>query len=129
MAQPPCGFDQRLRIDVEHRLGVGLIAGFRIVTGEKEEITDAERGRPHQFALQRDAVFIAAGDLENRFDAGADQEARGRERAHMRPRAGPVGDVDRVGQALQSCRLLQQLLRIARHRRRKLGRHHETAAA
>ena len=101
VAQPPRGLDQRLRVDVEHRLGVGLVAGLRVVAGEKEEVADAERRRAHHLALQRDAVLVAAGDLQDRLDAGAEEKARCGQRAHMRARAGAVGDIDRVGQALE----------------------------
>ena len=47
----------------------------------------------------------------------------------MRPRAGAVGDIDRVGQALERYRFAQKLLRIAGHRRRKLRGHDELALA
>ena len=76
-----------LAVDVEHRLGVGLVAGLRVVAGEQQQIADAERGRAHQLALQRDAVLVAAGDLQDRLDAGAEQEGRPRQaRSYARGR-------------------------------------------
>ena len=71
VAQAPRGFDQRSGIDVEHRLGVGLIAGLGIVAGEQQKVTDAERGGAHQVALEREAVSVAAGELQDRLDAHA----------------------------------------------------------
>ena len=127
VAQPARGLDQRGRIDVEHRLGVGLVAGFRIVAGEEEEVADAERGGAHHLALQRDAVLVAAGDLQDRLDLHADEDGGGRKRRHMGAGAGAVGDVDRVGEPLQRRRLAAQVLRVGRHRRGDFRGHDEPA--
>ena len=40
------------------------------------------------------------------------QSSRG-QRAEMRARAGAVGDIDRVGEALERQRLVEEVLRIA----------------
>ena len=127
VAQPPRRLDQGPRIDVEHRLGVGLVAGLRVVAGEQEEVADAERGGAHHLALQGQPVLVAAGDLQDRLDAGAEQERRRGQRRHMGTRAGAVGHVDRVGYASQQCRFCEQLLRVARHRRRQFRGHDELA--
>jgi hypothetical protein len=74
VAQPARGFKKCPRVDIEYRLGIGLVAGFRIVAGQDEDIVDAERGSAHQFALQRDAVFVAASDLQDRLDADVDHD-------------------------------------------------------
>ena len=127
VAQPPRGLEQRFRIDVEHRLGIGLVAGFRVVAGEHQDVADAERGGAHQFALQRDAVLVAAGDLQDRLDAGAEKDRRGRERAHVGAGAGAVGDIDRIGEPAQRRRLAQQVLRVAGDRRGDLRGHDKAA--
>ena len=114
-------------VDVEHRLGVGLIAGLGVVAGEQQNVVNVERRRAHQFALQRDAVLVAAGDLQDRLDAGVDQERRRGERAHVGAGAGAIGDIDRVGEPAQRRRLAQQILRVAGHRRGDLRRHDKTA--
>ena len=114
-------------IDVEDRLGVGLVASLGIVAGEDQEVLDAERGGAHQFALQRDAVLVAAGELEHRLDAGIEQELGCSQRGHMGAGAGAVGDIDGIRQAFEAGRLAQQVRAIERHRRRDLRRHDETA--
>ena len=48
-------------------------------------------------------------------------------RGQVRAGARPVGDVDRVRQALERQRLRQQVLRVERDRRRDLGGDHELA--
>ena len=58
----------------------------------------------------------------------AEQDRGGRGRAHMGARAGAVGDVDRVGEALERQRLGQEVVGVARGRRRDLGGHDEGAA-
>ena len=105
------GRDQRAGIEIEHRLGVGLVAGGRIVAAQHQEIADAERGGAEQVALQRQAVAVAAGQLEHRLDAVLPQDRRRGERAQMRTRAGAVGDIDGIGQALERQRLGEQLVR------------------
>ena len=110
----------------------GLVSGWSPAFGSspvKEEVADAERRRPHYLTLQRDAVFVTAGDLQDRLDAGAEEKARCGQRAHMCPRAGAVGDINRVGEALEPRRLLQELGRVARHRWRQFGSHDESAVA
>ena len=114
-------------VDVEYRLGIGLIAGFGVVAREHQDVTDAERGGAHQLALQRDAVLVAAGDLQNRLDAGVDEDYRGRQRGHMGAGAGTVGDIDRIGEAAQRGCLAQQVLRVAGDRRGHFRGHDEPA--
>ena len=125
VAQALRGFDQRPRVDIEHRLGVGLVAGLRVVAGEHQEVVDAERRRAHEVALQRDAVAVAAGELQDRLDARPEEERRRGKRAHVRPRAGAVGQIDRVGEPAQRQRLGEQVLRVTRDRRRNLRGHDE----
>ena len=119
--------DQRTGIEIEHRLRVGLIARARIVAAQHQKIAQAERSRAEQIALQREAIAVAAGELQHRLDAVALKDRGGCERAEMRTCAGAVGDVDRVGEVLQRQRLVEQILRVAGHRRRDFRRYDETA--
>ena len=112
IAQAARGLQQRARVEIEHRLGVGLIAGARIVAAQHQQIAHAAGGGAQQIALQGDAVAVAAGELQHRLDAVLDQQRGRRHRAEMRPRAGAVGDVDRVGEALERRRLGQQFAAV-----------------
>ena len=78
------GLDQRARIEIEHRLGVGLVARARIVAAQHQQIADAERRRAEQIALQREPVAVAAGELQHRLDAALATGSRP-------PRARPDG--------------------------------------
>src|SRR5689334_12499633 len=59
------GIEQRARIEIKDRLGVGLIPGARIVTTQHQEIAYARRRRAQQIALQRNSVAIAASQLKD----------------------------------------------------------------
>ena len=101
------------------RSNTGLASGWSPADGSSprsiSRLRTPQRGGADQIALQRDAVAVAAGELQDRLDAGLDQHRRGGDRAEMRARAGAVGDVDGVGQALERQRLGEQ---IAARRRR-----------
>src|SRR5262249_15853451 len=112
---------QRGRIDVEHRLGLRLVAGLRVVTGEAQEVVHATGGGAHEIGLQRNAVAIAAGELEDGRDTRAREQGRRDRGGEVRAGAGAVGDVDGVRQAGKRLRLAQQVVRVARDRRRDLG--------
>ena len=73
VAQFACDRCQRDRVDVEHRLGLRLVAGPGIVTGETQYVAHAASGRAHEIGLERKPVAIAAGELEDGLDAGARQ--------------------------------------------------------
>ncbi len=104
---------ERGRVDVEHRFGFRLVAGLGVVAGQAEQVADVGGRRPHQLRLQRDAVAIAAGELEYRLDALADENGGGNRCREMRAGAGAVGDIDRIGQAAQWQRLVQQVACVA----------------
>ena len=87
----------------ESRSNTGLASGWspcvRIVATQHQQVAHAERGGAQQVALQREPVAVAAGELEDRLDPVHQQDRRGGQRAHVRARAGAVGDVHGVGQA------------------------------
>ena len=76
VAQVPRRCRQRGRVDIEHRLGVGLIAGLRIISGQAQQVVDAASRRAHEVGLQGNAVAIPAGELKDGFDALARQHRR-----------------------------------------------------
>ena len=88
------------------RSNTGLASGWSPADGSSPRSTSRlrtpKRRGAHQFALQADAVAVAAGELEDRLDAFLQQNARRGHRAEMRPRARPVSDVHRIGEALST---------------------------
>ena len=95
---PPGNAQQRYRIEIEHRLGVRMVALADVVAGEAKNIAHAQSGRAQNVALQRDAVAVAAGELRHRRQSVGDQDGGGGSARHMAIRAGAVGDVDGVDQ-------------------------------
>ena len=91
--------DQMDRVEIEHALGLLVIAHHRVVAGEAEDVGDAqERGR-QQVGLQAQAVAVAAGGLEDGVAAAAHDLAGHRQGAQAHDRALVVGDV----QAVDTC--------------------------
>ena len=72
---------QRDRIEVEHRLGLRVVALADVVAGQAEDIAHAQGGRAQDVALQRDAIAVAAGDLADRREAGSRPGSRRRRRS------------------------------------------------
>jgi hypothetical protein len=99
--------EQLARLVVEHGLRVGLIAAFRVVALQDQQVLDSLRGRADQVARKRDAVAIAAGHLQDRLVAVGRENRRSREAAHRRLARGGVRDVDRIDLTLQKLRLRQ----------------------
>ena len=62
------GRRQTRGIQIEHRLGLGLIALARVVSLQHQKVGDAERGGAEQLALQGDAISIAARELQDGLD-------------------------------------------------------------
>src|SRR5206468_174903 len=83
-------------VAVLHVPGVGMVPVLRVVATHEQEVREAERARPEQVGLQRDAVPIAPRDLDDRLDAGLTDEQRRRDRGHRRDAAVAVRDVDGV---------------------------------
>jgi hypothetical protein len=110
-------------VEVEHRLGVGVVAEPRVIAGHQEQIADAQRGGGQQIGLQRDAVAVAAGDLHDRFDARGQREEAPRPVGQPHVRALAVGDVDRVHPAPQRLNLAAHRLRVGSPRRADFGGH------
>ena len=92
--------EQAAAIEIEDRLGLRLVAELGIVAAQHQNVADAQGHGAEEIALQRDAVAVAAGHLQDRLDAVREQEMRRGEAREMRLGAGAVGDVDRRGQPL-----------------------------
>ena len=127
VAHPPDQAYDVLGIEVVHRLGVGLIAGGGVVAVQNQNVAHALRGGAQQVADQRDAVAIAAGNLEHGIDAVARQNGGRRETAERRAGAGRVGHVDRIDPAFERRGLGRQGAGVGGQRRRDLGRDRERA--
>jgi len=115
------------RVKIEHRLGVRLIAGGWIIAAQQEEVSHPECGGAHQLALERDAITVAAGQLQNRLDPGGDEQRRRGRCAHVGVGAGAVSDIDGVRKSAQRQRPGSEVVGIAGHRRHHLGGHDEAA--
>src|SRR5262249_42795425 len=102
-------------------LGLRLVAGLRVVAGEAQEVAHAAGGGAHELGLQRNPVAVAAGGLGDGLDAAARGPRRRDRGGEVRAGAGAVGDVDGIRQAGERLRLAQQVVRVARDRRRDLG--------
>ena len=121
------GCEQGRRIQVENGLGVGLVAELRVVAAHRENIAYAERRGPEQLGLQRNAVPVATGDLQNGLDAASHQKVRRRETRHVRSRSRAVGHIDRGGEPAQRERVVDEFGGVGGHRRGKLGGDDETS--
>jgi len=68
---------------------------------QRENIAYAEGGGAEELGLQRNAVPVATGDLQNGLDAASHQEVRRREAGHVRFRPRAVGHIDRGDEPAQ----------------------------
>ena len=118
---------ERGRINVEHGFRLRLIARFRIIAGEAQNVAHAARRRADELAFKRNAVAVATGELEHRLQALAREQGGCNRRRQMRARARAVGDIDGIGQSAQRQRTLQEVLRAKGCRRRNLRRDDEAA--
>ena len=103
--------DQADGVDVEDGSCVRIVAQLGRIAGEAEDVVQADGRGAEQVRLNAEDIAIAAGVVENGFDAGVllnlDAEAL---RAHARRGAGRVGHVDGVDAELrQDARALDLL--------------------
>ena len=56
-------------VDVEDGSGVGIVAHFRWVAGDADEVVDAGGGGSEQVRLNAEHIAVAAGVVKDRFDA------------------------------------------------------------
>ena len=67
--------------------------------------------------MYRDAVAVAAGELQDRLNAQVHKHCGCRNGAEVRSRAGSVGNVYGIGEALQRQRFCQKFSTVGGHRR------------
>ena len=118
IAHRDCGRREAHRVQIEDRLGLGLIALAWVVSLEHQKVGDPERRGCEQLALQGDAVSIAARELQDGLDTVLQKHARGDRRFEVRAGTRAVGHVDGVGESLERRGLGEQFSEIARGRRR-----------
>lgn len=103
----PHELQQPHRFQFIHRPDPRLIPGPHRVTGEAEQVADAEGVGAEQVGLEGDAIAVAAGHLQHGLNAGLQQQAAHRQAAHPHHRPATVGDIDRLHQAPQRRRGLK----------------------
>jgi hypothetical protein len=104
VAQHAADFEQRHRIQVEHRLGLRMIARLYAIAGQAQHVAHPHRRAAQDVALDRDPVAVAAGDLHHRRVADARQQCAHRQARHVAIRARAVGGVDGVDVAVEHAR-------------------------
>ncbi len=129
VAQRARDLEQRHAVQIEHRLGLRMIARLHAVARQAQHVADAHGGAAQNIALNGDAVLVAAGDLHDGRVADARQQGADGQARHVAIRAAAVGGVDRIDVAVEHARPFVHILRIGRIRRRKLGGDGEAARA
>src|SRR4029079_15570953 len=61
--------ERSTRIEIKYRFCIRLVTGARIVTSQHQQVAYARCGGAKQIALYRDAVTVAAGELQDRVGA------------------------------------------------------------
>ena len=109
--------EKSTRIEIKYRFCIRLVAGARIVTSQHQQVAYTRCGGAKQIALYRDAVTVAAGELQDRFDALLHKHRGRRNGAEMGPRPGTIGNVHGIGETLQRQRFCKQFGTVGGHRR------------
>ena len=68
--EPPLHGRHADRVGVEHAGGVRVVAQFRRVARDKQEVADAAGGAGQQVGLHADQVAVAATEVQHRLDVG-----------------------------------------------------------
>ena len=92
----PKEVEQPDRIDVEHRRREPLVPGHRIVAGEREDVVEALRAELPAAALERVAVPVLAGEVDDHLLPARDEVGPERVGREHRVPAGIVGDREHV---------------------------------
>jgi hypothetical protein len=97
---------------LEHAFPRRLHRGPHAVAARDQQRLDPEIRSPEQIALQRDAIAVATGELQQRIVARTQQRARSDQRRQMRPVRRTFPDMDRIDPACERRRRIKQDLRI-----------------
>ncbi len=120
--EPPHRLDDLDRSQIEDRLGVGMIAVRRSVTGHQHHVRDPEGGRRQQIRLDRDPVAVAGGHLEDGLDSLV-QQAPGRpDGSHAHAGVVGIGQVECVHEAGERARGFEHRREIEPFRGGELAR-------
>ena len=80
----PDRLQERDAVEVEDRSGPGLVAGLHPVAGQAQHVGHAHRRGAQHVALDRDAVPVAARDLQDAGIARARQQRADADARHAR---------------------------------------------
>ncbi len=113
------------RIEIEHRLGIGMVTYADIVAGEAEDIMYPQNVSAEQFRFQSHTVAVPTGELENSLCPPFLCQVAHRERGYPHHRALVVGGVYSVNPILQKVNMMEHFLDIGALRRTYLTGDHE----
>ncbi len=121
--------DQADRVHVEHRRRVGIVAHLRRIAGDADQIVNAQRRRAQQVRLHAQHIAVAAGVVQDGFDADfLLHQQRQRLVAHARRGPRAVRNIDRVhAHRFQETRAFNFLADIGSLGRDNLHHGHEFA--
>ena len=83
-----------LGAEVEHRLGVRMVAAGGRIAGHADDVLDPKRMCREHVGLDRQPVAVAPRDLQGRLDAPVAQQVRHCEGRHGHAGGGGVGQVE-----------------------------------
>ena len=129
VAQRPADVEQRDAVEIEHGLGLRMIAVGDTVAGEAQHVAHAHRRAAEDVALDRDPVAVAARDLHHGRIADARQQRAHGEARHVAVGAAAVRRVDRVDVAVEHASAAIDVFRIRGIRGVELGRYRERSGA
>ena len=78
-----------------------MVAEGLVVAGQAEQVAHAQGVRAQQVTLDRQAVAVTAGHLDDRLQALLDDNGPGSDAGHAHDGGLVIGDVDRIAVALQ----------------------------
>ena len=102
-----------------------MVAQLGVVAGEAENVVNAQHGGAQQVGLQRNAVAVAAGQLENGVQCGVLQHLAGGKRAKAHDGGLVVGNVDKMHIGKVLFRFLYHAVNMNSFGRADLGRNHK----
>ena len=123
--ESPHRVDDLDRTEVEHRLRVGVIAVRGGVPRHQHDVGDSERGRRQQIRLNGDSVSVPGRHLEDGLDSFVQQLPGCPDGRHAHPGVVGVGQVERVDEAGEAARGVEQRREIEALRRGELARDDE----